>query len=55
MVMRTIIVRKVKDRYNTRIPAEGLDLLGIKEGDSYEVLENNQELVIRKFNQEATA
>ncbi|MDW5563206.1 MAG: hypothetical protein SA339_08265 [Methanomassiliicoccus sp.] len=48
--MKLIGVRQVKDRYNSRIPAEGLDYIGCQEGDSYEILQdpNSKRLIIQK-------
>lgn len=47
--MTAITVRKVRDLYNFRVPKEGLDLLGIKEGDLIQVDQVEDYLIVRKF------
>jgi bifunctional DNA-binding transcriptional regulator/antitoxin component of YhaV-PrlF toxin-antitoxin module len=50
--MEAITLRTVRDRYNTRIPSEGLDYIGVKEGDRFQVIRSNGVLTIRKFDGE---
>jgi bifunctional DNA-binding transcriptional regulator/antitoxin component of YhaV-PrlF toxin-antitoxin module len=42
-------VRKIKDRYNTRIPTQGLDLLDIKEGDMISIEYDRGAVIVKKF------
>ena len=48
--MRERVVRQVKDRYNTRVPAQFLDLMGIKEGDLIEFdRQEDSSFIVRKL------